>query len=169
MLLPPRDGMHDRAAVAQTGVRGAGTASFKAGFKATIAAATEMAASEGATVPEGGAAAILPGAPMPGDAALEAAGAEAVERDATPHAEPPAARAMHVFHSQQGAHVFVRDAQIDPRAAHALVARIAAELALGGTRLAAMTLNGRTIYEAPAQPQAARERDSESNANQEGR
>ena len=65
--------------------------------------------------------------------------------------ESPPPRAMHVFTSDEGAQVFIRDAALDPAALPGLVARIAAELALGGMRLAALTINGRGVFDAAAE------------------
>ena len=53
---------------------------------------------------------------------------------------------MHVFTEEGAASVWVRDAALDAPRAQGLTARLAAELALAGKRLAAFTVNGRLIF-----------------------
>ncbi len=73
----------------------------------------------------------------------------------SPRPEPAAPRSIRVFADGDGARIVVRDAALDAPAAQALVARIAAELAMGGTRLTEVTVNGAKVFEAPAQGAAA--------------
>jgi hypothetical protein len=60
--------------------------------------------------------------------------------------EPVARRFMHVFTEEGAASVWVRDAALEAPQAQGLAARIAAELAGAGKRLAAFTLNGRPVF-----------------------
>ena len=73
----------------------------------------------------------------------ESAG-EARERPAP--GEPPAKRSLHLASRGDEASLWLRDATLEPAAAAGLVGRIAAEVARAGKRLAALTLNGRTLF-----------------------
>jgi len=81
---------------------------------------------------------------------LAAAPLEAATEDspAAPRPKPAAPRSVRIFTDADGARIVVRDATLDAPTAQALVARIAAELAMGGTRLAEVTINGAKVFEA---------------------
>jgi hypothetical protein len=59
--------------------------------------------------------------------------------------EPFEKRLLHLFHDAQGAHVWVRDAELGAAQAHALAQALAGELENTGNRLAALTVNGRKV------------------------
>jgi hypothetical protein len=87
-----------------------------------------------------------------------ASGSGAVEGEepaSTPLPRPAAPRSIRVFADSDGARIVVRDAALDAPGAQALVARIAAELALGGTRLVEVTVNGAKVFEAARQGAAS--------------
>jgi len=65
--------------------------------------------------------------------------------EASPEREAYSRRKLHLFHSKDGVHAWIRDADIGGPAAQAIAIALNAELAASGKRLAAITLNGKRL------------------------
>ncbi|NRR31459.1 hypothetical protein HSX11_14875 [Oxalobacteraceae bacterium] len=75
---------------------------------------------------------------------------------ATPDSEAYADKLMHVYRGEEGVQAWIRDAALGANQTERLVQALGEELAGAGTRLAALTVNGRKLT-LPAQPGGAQQ------------
>jgi len=80
-----------------------------------------------------------------GDMTESNVGAPTQNAEASPESEAYSRRKLHLFHSKDGVHAWIRDADVGGPAAHAIAIALNAELSATGKRLAALTLNGKRV------------------------
>jgi hypothetical protein len=76
--------------------------------------------------------------------------AAATDAPALPEGEEYARSLLHVFHAEDGVHAFLRDASLNGEQVRRVASAMAGELALAGTPLSALTVNGRRILSSGA-------------------
>jgi hypothetical protein len=84
-----------------------------------------------------------PAAAQEGQDTCEASSPESAPHEA--EGEPFEKRLMHLFHGADGVQAWIRDAELGAAQARGLALALANELAGGGNRLAALTVNGRKV------------------------
>ncbi len=123
----------------------------------SVAALKAGAAGRSALLLPGGAPGAMPARPAPlarpeADGGPEAAPAHS---QGAPGGDDYAARLLHVYRGADGVQAWVRDTELGPLQAQRLAQAMAAELGETGTRLAALTVNGKK-QAVPAAPGGAR-------------
>jgi hypothetical protein len=124
-----------------------------AGIASASVAATAATAEAAATAPEAPAAvrgplsafAATPGAGVAPEEAAASEGAAAGREDETAAGEEYGRQLLHLFHGSDGVQAYIRDAELTGARLRTVAAALAAELGAGGTRLAALTVNGRRV------------------------
>jgi hypothetical protein len=149
-------------------VTGAASPQTMVAAAAAAAAANAMAPAEDAAVPDAAAhARVLPAAggaalfaPLPEESASRAGvpgedeGGAETRTGAEPTAESGedyAERLLHLYEHDGDVQAWIRDAQLQPAQARAVAQALAMQLSVQGTRLAALTINGRDV-ELSAEP-----------------
>jgi len=133
-----------------------GTASTAGGATPTPVAAQAIAAPLSATPAAGWQLAFAAGmAPSTSTAADAAGGQDVHAADApaprlVPEGEEYARSLLHVLPAEDGVHAWLRDASLSSEQVQRVASAMAGELALAGTPLAALTVNGRRILSSGA-------------------